>query len=345
MFEELKSFQKQVDRQIDLFFDDLLKSSRLTEEITLLRKYTLRGGKRLRPYLLCLAYELYSGPLKYSAEVLKFSAALELVHTALLIHDDIIDQDHLRRGQPSFHVLPAQPRLREKSYHFSFKQSRALFVGDLLSSQAFYLMLQTKIPRPRKLRTLRYLTHKSFLTGLGQMAEIDSENDPTLTEKEVAQIERLKTSAYTTEASLGAGAILAGAKPVQLVQLESLAQSLGLAFQIKDDLLDIQGSTAQIGKPTGSDLQNGRPNYIIQKFHQSAPLTERKKFQKYQLQSQQNFRKITRIPSFQKAIRHAQTLQQTYLNLAQIQVKNINFPSPTQRKMTGLIEFLNSRKK
>ncbi len=199
------------------------------------------GGKRLRPALAYAAFEVFSG----KGDVIFYvTSALEMVHTFSLIHDDLpcMDDDDFRRGKPTCHK--------------KFGEAPAVLAGDALCIHAFELLARTG--DVRIIATLAKALGTSGMIG-GQIVDIESEGKNVGLET-VNFIHNAKTAALI-EASLVVGGQAAGATDEELVSLASYGRNIGLAFQIIDDVLDIESTTEQLGKDVGSDVARGKATY------------------------------------------------------------------------------------
>lgn len=208
------------------------------------------GGKRLRPLLMQETYRLFKGEGKV---VEPFMAAMEMIHTHSLVHDDLpaMDNDEYRRGKKTTHVV--------------FGEAMAILAGDALLNYAYETACRAFELEPGNAnigRALRVLAGKTGIGGMigGQSVDVQSAGQPLLADK-LDFIYRLKTSALI-EASMMVGAILAGASEEETELVEKAASDIGLAFQIQDDILDITGSQQELGKPTGSDERNHKTTYV-----------------------------------------------------------------------------------
>lgn len=206
-----------------------------------MRYSVFAGGKRLRPGLAHAAFELFRG----SGESIWYAtSALEFLHTFSLIHDDLpcIDNDDYRRGKPTAHK--------------QFGEATAVMSGDALCVLAFELIAKTGNPQ-----AMECLAHKLGTYGMigGEMTDIDCEGKDVPLET-VDYIHYHKTAALI-EASLVIGAQLAGAKERDIRKIEAYGRSIGLAFQIVDDILDIVSTTEELGKDAGSDMASGKATY------------------------------------------------------------------------------------
>lgn len=212
------------------------------------------GGKRIRPILLQEAWRMFGGT---GEAVRPFMAAIEMVHTHSLVHDDLpaIDNDNLRRGRPTTHAR--------------YGEALGLLAGDALLNAAYETALQAfSLPGaepPRVAAALRILSEKTGYHGMlgGQSVDVENEKNEvfTLKKEELDYIYLHKTSALL-EAPLMIGAVLAGADSEQTAAMEQIGRSAGLAFQIRDDILDVAGDQNLIGKPVGSDQKNHKTTYV-----------------------------------------------------------------------------------
>lgn len=206
------------------------------------------GGKRLRPILTIAAAETVGGRME---EVLPVACALEMIHTYSLVHDDLpaMDNDDFRRGRPTSHKV--------------YGEAMAILVGDALLTQAFEVIAGTanKVSPDKVNQVTLEIARAAGSLGLigGQVVDTLSENK-TVDGQVLEYIHRHKTGALF-KAAIRAGAILSGATAEQLTALTIYAEQMGLAFQIKDDLLDIEGDQNKIGKPVGSDVKNKKATY------------------------------------------------------------------------------------
>ncbi len=210
-----------------------------------MRYSVLAGGKRLRPILAYSAYEYCGGGVEGEDLPIHFAmAALEMVHTYSLIHDDLpcMDDDDLRRGIPTCHK--------------KFGEAVAVLAGDALHDIAFHLVAATGY-----IKTVTELARALGTEGMigGQMADVEAEGRE-VTKDEIVRIHQRKTGALI-RCSVRTGAILADAPPSQLDDLTLFAEKIGLAFQIIDDILDIEGDPTLLGKTVGSDTRNVKATY------------------------------------------------------------------------------------
>ncbi len=205
------------------------------------------GGKRLRPLLCLAACQVCGGKIE---QALPLACALEMIHTYSLIHDDLpcMDDDDFRRGKPTCHKV--------------YGEATAVLAGDGLLTYAFEIASQAPIPPERTVEAIRTLAALAGANGMigGQIVDMESEH-MEITPEQLVFLQEHKTGALLRAAVL-LGAIAAGAKPCARRALCNYANSLGLAFQIQDDILDVTGSEEALGKPLGSDEKQGKTTFV-----------------------------------------------------------------------------------
>lgn len=225
------------------FQERTLPQERLFEAM---RYSLLSGGKRIRPILTLAFCRLCGGD---ESAAMPFAAAVEMIHTYSLIHDDLpcMDNDDLRRGRPT--------------NHRAFGEAAALLAGDALLTAAFAEMTAAQLPPESVVRAARLLSEAAGPYGMagGQMMDLEGE-DRGLSEEYITLIHRHKTGDMM-EAACVLGVIAAGGTQEQERAAAEYARALGLAFQIRDDMLDVIGDEDKTGKPSGSDTANGKSTF------------------------------------------------------------------------------------
>ena len=206
------------------------------------------GGKRIRPILMLLTYSMYKENWR---DILEFSSAIEMIHTYSLIHDDLpcMDNDDLRRGKPTNHKV--------------YGENIAVLAGDTLLNEAMNLMMKFSLKNgERALVAAEKIASASGSEGMigGQVVDIINEGKK-ISEDELKYMHMKKTGALI-KVSIVSGAILGEAPEDDIKKLEKFGENLGLAFQIKDDILDVIGSTEKLGKNVLSDEESNKTNFI-----------------------------------------------------------------------------------
>jgi geranylgeranyl diphosphate synthase type II len=213
-----------------------------------MRHSVFAGGKRLRPVLCIEAGRMIAGLAPAGIEEL--GAALEMLHTYSLIHDDLpaLDNDDLRRGRPTCHKV--------------FGEAIAILAGDALQTQAYEVLSRLKCPAESRVRIIEEIARGTgTVDGMigGQVVDLEAEQTKPNAEM-LEYIHRAKTAALIT-ASLVSGGLYAGAKDSAVTKLRTFGQSVGLAFQIVDDVLDVTQSSEQLGKTAGKDTAAQKATY------------------------------------------------------------------------------------
>jgi geranylgeranyl diphosphate synthase, type I len=266
----LEGFRERLDRELAAWLERrrLLAQSEASDSLELAGKldpYVLRGGKRLRPALLFYAFRGCGG--REERHVLPACLAVELLHTYLLIHDDIMDHAATRRGQPSAHVVFAdEHRARgwsgDAAHHGT---SVAILLGDLAHTYADELFAEAKVEGGAGERVRERYSAMCREVILGQYLEMTAAQRPGLREEDLLEVLRMKSGSYSVERPVELGALLAGAAESSVASLCRMGAALGEAFQLRDDLLGLFGDRSEVGKPVGGDLVEGKLTLLV--FH------------------------------------------------------------------------------
>jgi octaprenyl-diphosphate synthase len=219
---------------------DTVIRSRLNSDVVLIRtigEYIIgAGGKRMRPVLLLLVAQAlgYKGSHHHL-----MAAAVEFIHTATLLHDDVVDESELRRGRDTANAM--------------FGNAASVLVGDYLYSRAFEMMVDVD-----SMRIMQIMSGATTVIAEGEVLQLLNIHDPDVSEDRYLQVVRFKT-AKLFEAAAEAGAVLAGASRVQQEAAAAYGRHIGTAFQLVDDVLDYNGDVGALGKNVGDDLREGKP--------------------------------------------------------------------------------------
>jgi len=250
---DLNSYLILKRKKVNAFINEILNSAANSSRIVQAMHYSLMaGGKRVRPILCIAASEAVGGN---ADDVLPAACALEMIHTYSLIHDDLpaMDNDYLRRGKPTCHV--------------AFDEATAILAGDALFTLAFRILSAINLINENNSSNWLRVIHKiSFAAGYngmieGQMRDIASEGT-LLSLKELEDMHSLKTGALI-EASIRCGTILGNGSQEQIKQLKIYAKNIGLAFQVTDDILNVEGNPAVMGKAVGTDKNRKKSTYPL----------------------------------------------------------------------------------
>ena len=242
----LNDYKVLIENEIDRLYPQ--NNEVLYKELIDASRYSLLlGGKRIRPVIMLEFCKLFGGEIK---DVINFAIALEMIHTYSLIHDDLpcMDNDDMRRGKPSCHV--------------KYGEDIALLAGDTLLTESFKIAADSSAEDSLKIKAISVLAQRAGLHGMigGQVMDLSFEkNKPDLDSLRTMYI---KKTGCLISAACEIGAIIGGASDEQIDIAQNYAVNLGLAFQIIDDILDITGDEAVLGKPIGSDNENGKTTYV-----------------------------------------------------------------------------------
>ena len=243
---ELKERIEVIDTSLDAYLT--VRDVPQREIYDAMRYSLFAGGKRLRPMLMWECARMLGGSWE---TVRPFACALEMIHTYSLIHDDLpaMDNDDLRRGLPTNHI--------------KFGEAIAILAGDALLNKAFEIVSGYEHKDlSRAMRAINVLASSSGTEGMigGQVVDLAAEGKD-ISLSELQYIRLLKTGAIIRSACV-IGGILAGADDDELRAIDEYAKNLGIAFQIRDDILDVTGSEEELGKPIGSDAEQGKNTYV-----------------------------------------------------------------------------------
>jgi geranylgeranyl diphosphate synthase type II len=244
----MKTALEEYRRELEDFFSGAIQDEAIPASLAEAMRYSLlAGGKRVRPVLCLVWHELLGGNRD---EIMGFATALELIHTYSLVHDDLpaMDNDAVRRGQPSNHARFGEPL--------------AILAGDGLLTEAMHLMLASETDPSRVIHASREVAQAAGPRGMvgGQVLDMALSGAPPSELEQLKTMHGMKTGAML-RAACTSGAILAGASASELERAESYGANLGLAFQVADDILDIVGDEAKLGKPVGSDERMQKSTY------------------------------------------------------------------------------------
>lgn len=240
----LKKYSAGVDREIEKSLDTVDPENLYNASKHLIKA----GGKKIRPALVLLTAEAVGGNIEGAY---KTAAAVELIHTFSLIHDDIMDEDEMRRGKPSVHTMWGEPM--------------AILAGDILFSLAFELVAQTQVddvPANRVIKALNTVVDACIKICEGQACDMSFEEKFDVGESEYLNMIYKKTAALIAAATKS-GAIIGGGTAEQVEALSQYGELIGMAFQIQDDYLDVVSDEEELGKPVGSDIVEGKMTLMV----------------------------------------------------------------------------------
>jgi len=240
--------------------------------VSKIRDFTLNGGKRVRPILVQMGHDLYSSEEK---GVVMASASIEILQTYLLIHDDIIDQSDYRRGKPSYHKQVEASLSGRTKEAKRIAENLAIVAGDLAESYAHQAILESGVPFRQAYLASLELSNIIEKTGYGQLIDIESSFNDSFNEENLMTLHLWKTAKYTVEGPLKMGAILSGTEE-DISELLAFGDSLGVAFQLQDDIIGLFGEEAVTGKSVKSDVNEGKKTLLMLKAIERSPVADAK---------------------------------------------------------------------
>jgi octaprenyl-diphosphate synthase len=296
--------------------DEVIRT-RLASDVALIEQishYIIgAGGKRIRPRLVLLFAEAlgHEGPEPYEA-----AAIVEFIHTATLLHDDVVDESSLRRGRATANAL--------------FGNAASVLVGDFLYSRAFQMMVSLN-----RMRVLDVLADATNVIAEGEVLQLMNMHDPDLAVADYLRVIRYKT-AKLFEASARLGAVIAGAAPEIEEACADYGRALGTAFQLVDDLLDYEGDPQALGKNVGDDLREGKPTLpLLVAMERGSP--EEQQLIRHAIEHGE----VERLPEIVEIVRRTGALQATR-DAARTEAQRARerlFVLPPSRAREALLEF------
>lgn len=287
------------------------------------------GGKKLRPSLVVLSAEAVGGEV---GSALKTGAAVELIHTFSLIHDDIMDQDEKRRGKPSVHILWGEPM--------------AILAGDTLFSKAFASVMKSEedgVTPELILPALHTVVDSCVKICEGQALDMGFAERTDVREEEYLTMIYKKTAALIAAATK-AGAILGGGTPEQVEALSEYGRLIGMAFQIQDDYLDVASSEEDLGKPVGSDIVEGKMTLLaVHALSQASPEDRERLLTILKEEGDENVSEAMNIMEKYGSIQYAWKVAQEDVNNAKELLVNVLDDSPARDALIMIADFVLER--
>jgi len=344
--EYLFSYQKEAKPILENSFQQKLQEaeniSSLNKEVVERLAEFCQKGKMLRGALITLGYEAFGGEKREA--VIPFSAAYEILGSAILIHDDIIDQSELRQGEITIHNYYAQ----SKDSHYG--ESMGITIGDLAHTFALEILSdpQNPIPPESRLGAINHVSRIIQQTTHGEILDINWNNFDLLQEEDILKIQKYKTAFYTFSGPLQLGAILAEAHPESLNVLEEYGIPIGLAFQIKDDILGIFGSVEKFGKPVDTDIREGKVTLLAFYAFQNATAAQKeflKKFYGNREIGKSEVEQIREIFRQTGAFRKAEEKAKKFVEEGKMAIPKITPNTNIRNVLTNLADFVIERER
>jgi geranylgeranyl diphosphate synthase type I len=355
----LLDYSQRTDKFLDDFFDTRLReASRLgdsgnglmnvpAEMISMYREY-MRGGKKLRGALVRIGYECGGGEIE---KIIPVSAAMEIVHSYLLMHDDVMDRDCIRRGRATVHKQWEQvcrSRLRGNGESKHFGESMAYTLGDVGGFLGLGLLTSAEFSPELMVPALRFMSDFLLKTAYGQALDITYELSGHLCENDVLRIHLHKTAYYTVAGPLKLGAMMSGLKNGRLEAMEVYGKLIGTAFQLRDDELGLFGDEQVLGKPVGSDVREGKNTLLKIKAIEFAGEKDKiwlgKVYGKKDV-SRAEIERVREITVKTGALEYSHKLINQYMTEGLRAVPEITDDSEKRKLLVGLADYIVKRKK
>lgn len=347
----LREYAKRADKYLAQFFTkkinevkDIGKGGKgVLIAVDMLSRYKkfVQGGKKLRGAQIQLGYEIAGGNKK---DVLPASTCIEIIHSFLLMHDDIMDLDTLRRGSPTIHrqyeTEHRKLKLAKDISHYGI--SMGIGMGDLGAYLGTEVLLDSNLDAEKKLRAAVYLSRLLQRVVYGQGLDVTYEQMKDITEHDVLQIHLHKTSIYTVVGPLKIGALLGGMSNVQINAIEKFGEPVGIAFQLRDDELGLFSEEETLGKPIGSDIREGKNTVLRIKATDIASGGD-KKFLKYaygnQSITQRDVKKVQDLTIKTGALKYSEELSKELVEKGKRYIPKITKNKKLQDTLSSLADF------
>lgn len=338
----LKSSAEEINQEIDDFFKKWGKEvESVSPKLSALNNAFIQaneGGKRLRGALVKLGYELARGTP--TSEILKPAAAFEIFQTAILAHDDIVDLSPLRRGRPTLYKALG-------GNHYSISQTICL--GDIGFFLAYRLIAESNFPEKEKNSAIAFFTKAMLETALGEVLDIELPHQSIEgSREEILTIFHLKTAMYTIIGPLSLGAILGGGEGNLLKNIADFGDSLGIAFQIQDDLLGVFGDEQTLGKSVTSDIEEGKQTLLIRYALENANLEQQEILDKYYGKGEVGVSELEQIKKVfidTGALEYSKKRAEELVNQAKTTIEQMEVSPENKELLTQMADFLIKREK
>lgn len=349
---ELGDFKKRIDREIEIYLDRAIEETAkrdifMTEALRYVKKLSLAGGKRLRGAFMYFGYLASGGADR--ERMLRAAVSIELVHIFLLIHDDIIDRDEKRHGvvtaHAHFRALAEKLFLRADAAHFG--NSMAIIVGDMVSALGNQIIFESGFSPEHVLRALSRLQEIISLTVVGEAQDIMIEYRGKATETEILSMYEHKTARYTVDGPLQLGCLLAGGSKEFSDALGRYAVPLGIAFQIQDDILGVFGSEEKLGKPVGSDIEEGKITLLVSRALDRLSKKERDELgailKKGKDLSRSDIDRFREMLMTSGALESSKETARAYIEAGKQEILSLEFPAEAKNFLLGIAEYMMKR--
>ncbi len=268
----LGEIKNKINQELEVFFGckikmikEKSKPKEFLEMAEKIKKFVLNSGKRIRPILLYYGYLAAGG--KETDKIVKAAISIELIHSYLLIHDDIIDRDNFRHGDLSMHYKynKEYSELYGRNDLSHFGNSMGIMAGDLAAAFGYEIMSNSEFAPELKIKAINRMNQIFANTIAGESLDVVLGIKKEFSIDDIYQMQKYKTAKYSIEGPLQLGAILARASGVFVNSLKEFAIPLGIAYQIQDDIIGVFGDEKKTGKPVGADIREGKKTLLIAK--------------------------------------------------------------------------------
>lgn len=339
----LNNYHKIASAFIDKYFQRRIAHAETIDPVivNLLKSFQdyAQGGKMVRGALTVLGYKMLGGT--NIKAIIPISLGIELLHNFILIHDDIIDKDDLRRGKPTIHK-----KFSDRGYHRGI--SYAIITGDIGAFLGYELIVASSFPKEKVVRALACLNDFLVKTAYGEILDIEFDTKKNIAWNDIFKVRTYKTAYYTFAMPLSVGAILAGAESAKLKAIEKYSLPVGIAFQLVDDILGVFGDIKITGKSNESDIKEGKKTLLFTKALELANKSDRQFLSK-----RYGSRKATKadIKKIRDIIRRSGAVDSSFSQakmLIETGKKNIKYMTAMplyQKILSSLADYTISRKK
>lgn len=327
--QELEKFLDSWNREVDIVSPRLLPLAKTFIEAS-------QGGKRLRGALVKFGYELTGK--EFTPEILKASVGFEIFQTAILAHDDVVDLSPLRRGKPTIYKALGGD-------HYAISQTICL--GDIGYFLAVRIISESSFSDENKSRALAFFSQAMIDTALGQMLDIELPcSRDVKEERDALTVFRLKTARYTITGPLQLGSILASCDKTFCDNITEFGESLGVAFQIQDDILGVFGNEAEMGKSVTSDIEEGKNTLLMIHALKNANHQQKQILEQYYGKGKigvEELEKIRKVFIDTGALEYSQKKAEQLVNESKQVIKQMAVPADKKQMLIQMADFLVNR--
>lgn len=338
-------YKKEVESELEAYFRWKLSTNSddlYVKIVDMIRDYTMRGGKRIRPILINLGHDLISD---HNKEVVKASISIELSQSYFLIQDDIMDQSDVRRGKPSFHIEVLDKIFHGNSDMRRLAENIGIVASDIAESFSHEAIFLSGLSSDLKVIADRELTSIFESTGYGQIVDIFSSFSENFGASDLIKLHLLKTARYTIEGPLCMGAMLADPQ-CNLSNLRNYGNLLGVAFQIYDDILGMFGDEKTLGKSVKSDVNEGKKTLLILKAIENSGEADRsfiKSCIKSGNVSDSDFSRLQDIVRDSGSLKYSKDLISKFNDRAKRYLKDVNGREEIKNVLAWMADYIISR--